>query len=295
MVMAMVMVIERTVTMQKNDYWDSVIEPRSSWLSINLRELYNYKDLVALFVRRDFVSQYKQTLLGPIWFFIQPVFTTLIFTVIFGRVAGIATDGIPHPIFYMSGIVIWNYFADCLTKSSETFQLNQTLFGKVYFPRLIVPLSVIVSNLIKLGVQLILLFGFILYYIFNGHQLLNAYLVLFPFYIIIIAFLGLGLGLIISSMTTKYRDLRFLIQFGVQLAMYATPIVYPLSIISESNRFWILLNPVSSVVEGFRFSLFGSGFISLEWTLYSLIVSIIVLFLGVVVFNRVERSFIDTI
>jgi len=281
--------------MQKNDYWDSVIEPRSSWLSINLRELYNYKDLVALFVRRDFVSQYKQTLLGPIWFFIQPVFTTLIFTVIFGRVAGIATDGIPHPIFYMSGIVIWNYFADCLTKSSETFQLNQTLFGKVYFPRLIVPLSVIVSNLIKLGVQLILLFGFILYYIFNGHQLLNAYLVLFPFYIIIIAFLGLGLGLIISSMTTKYRDLRFLIQFGVQLAMYATPIVYPLSIISESNRFWILLNPVSSVVEGFRFSLFGSGFISLEWTLYSLIVSIIVLFLGVVVFNRVERSFIDTI
>lgn len=293
--MAMVMVTKLTVTMQKNDYWDSVIEPRSSWLSINLRELYNYKDLVALFVRRDFVSQYKQTLLGPIWFFIQPVFTTLIFTVIFGKVAGIATDGIPQPIFYMSGVVIWNYFSDCLTKSSETFQLNQTLFGKVYFPRLIVPLSVIISNLIKLGVQLILLFGFILYYIFNGHQLLNAYLVLFPFYIIIIAFLGLGLGLIISSMTTKYRDLRFLIQFGVQLAMYATPIVYPLSIISESNRFWILLNPVSSVVEGFRFSLFGSGFISLEWTLYSLIVSIIVLFLGVVVFNRVERSFIDTI
>ena len=281
--------------MQKNDYWDLVIEPRSSWLSINLRELYNYKDLVALFVRRDFVSQYKQTLLGPIWFFIQPVFTTLIFTVIFGRVAGIATDGIPQPIFYMSGIVIWNYFADCLTKSSETFQLNQTLFGKVYFPRLIVPLSVVISNLIKLGVQVILLFGFILYYIFNGHQLLNAYLVLFPFYIIVIAFLGLGLGLIISSMTTKYRDLRFLIQFGVQLAMYGTPIVYPLSIISESNRFWILLNPVSSVVEGFRFSLFGSGFISLEWTLYSLIVSIIVLFIGVVVFNRVERSFIDTI
>jgi len=281
--------------MQKNDYWDLVIEPRSSWLSINLRELYNYKDLVALFVRRDFVSQYKQTLLGPIWFFIQPVFTTLIFTVIFGRVAGIATDGIPQPIFYMSGIVIWNYFADCLTKSSETFQLNQTLFGKVYFPRLIVPLSVVISNLIKLGVQVILLFGFILYYIFNGHQLLNAYLVLFPFYIIVIAFLGLGLGLIISSMTTKYRDLRFLIQFGVQLAMYGTPIVYPLSIISESNRFWILLNPVSSVVEGFRFTLFGSGFISLKWTLYSLIVSIIVLFFGVVVFNRVERSFIDTI
>ncbi|HAQ70511.1 MAG TPA: ABC transporter permease [Flavobacteriales bacterium] len=283
------------VKMQKNDYWDLVIEPRSSWLSINLRELYNYKDLVALFVRRDFVSQYKQTLLGPIWFFIQPVFTTLIFTVIFGRVAGIATDGIPQPIFYMSGIVIWNYFADCLTKSSETFQLNQTLFGKVYFPRLIVPLSVVISNLIKLGVQVILLFGFILYYIFNGHQLLNAYLVLFPFYIIVIAFLGLGLGLIISSMTTKYRDLRFLIQFGVQLAMYGTPIVYPLSIISESNRFWILLNPVSSVVEGFRFTLFGSGFISLKWTLYSLIVSIIVLFFGVVVFNRVERSFIDTI
>jgi len=195
----------------------------------------------------------------------------------------------------MSGIVIWNYFADCLTKSSETFQLNQTLFGKVYFPRLIVPLSVVISNLIKLGVQVILLFGFILYYIFNGHQLLNAYLVLFPFYIIVIAFLGLGLGLIISSMTTKYRDLRFLIQFGVQLAMYGTPIVYPLSIISESNRFWILLNPVSSVVEGFRFTLFGSGFISLKWTLYSLIVSIIVLFFGVVVFNRVERSFIDTI
>ena len=293
--MAMVMATKHMVKMQKNDYWDLVIEPRSSWLSINLRELYNYKDLVALFVRRDFVSQYKQTLLGPIWFFIQPVFTTLIFTVIFGKVAGIATDGIPQPIFYMSGVVIWNYFSDCLTKSSETFQLNQTLFGKVYFPRLIVPLSVIISNLIKLGVQLILLFGFILYYIFNGHQLLNAYLVLFPFYIIIIAFLGLGLGLIISSMTTKYRDLRFLIQFGVQLAMYATPIVYPLSIISESNRFWILLNPVSSVVEGFRFTLFGSGFISLKWTLYSLIVSIIVLFFGVVVFNRVERSFIDTI
>ena len=283
------------VKMQKNDYWDLVIEPRSSWLSINLRELYNYKDLVALFVRRDFVSQYKQTLLGPIWFFIQPVFTTLIFTVIFGRVAGIATDGIPQPIFYMSGVVVWNYFADCLTKSSETFQLNQTLFGKVYFPRLIVPLSVIISNLIKLGVQLILLFAFILYYIVNGHVSLNANLFLFPFYILIIAFLGLGLGLIISSMTTKYRDLRFLVQFGVQLAMYATPIVYPLSIISEENRFWILLNPVSSVVEGFRFSLFGNGFISLEWTLYSFIVSIVVLFIGIVIFNRVERSFIDTI
>lgn len=293
--MAMVMATKHMVKMQKNDYWDLVIEPRSSWLSINLRELYNYKDLVALFVRRDFVSQYKQTLLGPIWFFIQPVFTTLIFTVIFGRVAGIATDGIPQPIFYMSGVVVWNYFADCLTKSSETFQLNQTLFGKVYFPRLIVPLSVIISNLIKLGVQLILLFAFILYYIVNGHVSLNANLFLFPFYILIIAFLGLGLGLIISSMTTKYRDLRFLVQFGVQLAMYATPIVYPLSIISEENRFWILLNPVSSVVEGFRFSLFGNGFISLEWTLYSFIVSIVVLFIGIVIFNRVERSFIDTI
>jgi lipopolysaccharide transport system permease protein len=293
--MAMVMGIKRTVTMQKNDYWDSIIEPRSSWLSVDLRELYSYKDLVSLFVRRDFVSQYKQTLLGPVWFFIQPVFTTLIFTVIFGKVAGIATDGIPQPLFYMSGVVIWNYFSDCLTKSSETFQINQTLFGKVYFPRLIVPLSVIISNLIKLGVQLMLLFAFILYYMFNGLDLLNAYLLLFPFYIIIIAFLGLGLGLIISSMTTKYRDLRFLVQFGVQLAMYATPIVYPLSIISDENRFWVLLNPVSSVVEGFRFSLFGNGIISLEWTFYSFILSIAVLFIGAIIFNRVERSFIDTI
>lgn len=281
--------------MARKDNWDSVIEADSRWLNVRFKEIYDYRDLLSLFVRRDFVSQYKQTILGPLWFFIQPIFSTIIFTVIFGRVAEISTDGVPQPVFYLSGIVLWNYFGDCLTKTSETFHLNQTLFGKVYFPRLIVPLSLVVSNLMKLGVQLLLLTFFIVYYLSGDQFSPSLVLGLFPVFILISATLGLGIGLVISALTTKYRDLRFLVQFGVQLAMYATPIVYPLSIVPEDKKIFFLLNPITSVVEGFRAGLFGVGEFSPVWLTYSFFLSVIMLLFGILLFNRVERSFVDTI
>tara|TARA_B110000046_G_scaffold25748_1_gene25403 strand:+ start:1139 stop:1975 length:837 start_codon:yes stop_codon:yes gene_type:complete len=275
--------------------WDLIIEPTRSLLFFDFRGLWGYRDLVALFVRRDFVSQFKQTILGPLWFFIQPIFTTIIFTVVFGKVANIPTDGIPQPLFYMAGILIWNYFADCLSKSSETFRSNQHLFGKVYFPRLIVPISIVVSNLLRFGVQLLLFIGLYLYYLVTDEILLSWWILFFPVLVLLVAMQGLALGLIVSSMTTKYRDLKFLVQFGVQLAMYASPVVYPLSMIPEDKRWLILLNPMSSFIEFFRFSVFGQGYVTTYGMVYSILFTIVFLALGMMVFNKVEKSFIDTV
>ena len=277
-------------------HWDLTIRPQSAWYDLRLKEIIRYKDLLMLFVRRDFVSVYKQTILGPIWFFIQPIITALTFTLIFGRLAGISTEGIPYFPFYLASITLWNYFADSLTKTSETFTANANIFGKVYFPRLIVPLSIIVSNLVKFGVQLLLFLAVWIYYV-SKEAIAPHYglLALLPLLILLMGFLGLACGIIISSLTTKYRDLKFLVQFGVQLLMYASPIVYPLSLAPEKYRFYIELNPVTSLIETFKAAFLGTGGHSWEGLLYSLAVTAILFMLGIVIFTRVEKSFMDTV
>ena len=279
------------------NYWDLVIEPQSSIFSLNLKDVWRYRDLLGLLVRRDFISFYKQTIFGPLWFFIQPLFTTITFTFIFGNLASISTDGLPQPLFYMCGIITWNYFADCLTKTSSVFKDNAGIFGKVYFPRLIMPLSIVASNLVKLSIQLLMFLLLFLYFIIKmefNHQL-SFNLFLFPLFLLLMAGLGLGLGMIISALTTKYRDLTFLISFGVQLFMYATPVIYPLSAAPEKYKAIIALNPMSPIIEGIRYSLLGKGAFSLESLIYVTMVTSFILITGIIIFNRVEKSFVDTV
>ena len=276
--------------------WEFEITLQRSSFQLNLKEIYRYRDLLVLFIRRDIVSVYKQTILGPLWFFIQPIFTTLVFTFVFGNLAGISTDGLPQYLFYLSGITAWNYFSDCLTKTSTVFRDNANIFGKVYFPRLIMPLSIVVSNLVRFGVQLLLFFIMMGYFFIKGaHFEITWAIALFPVLILLMAFLGLGLGLIITAMTTKYRDLTFLISFGVQLMMYATTVIYPLSAAPLKYKKWIELNPMTGIIEAFRYSFLGKGDFSI-WSIgYSSLVTVVILFLGVIIFNRTERSFVDTI
>jgi lipopolysaccharide transport system permease protein len=276
--------------------WDLVIEPQSSLLQLNLKDVWRYRDLLWLLVKRDFVSFYKQTILGPLWFFIQPLFTTIIFTFIFGNLAGLSTDGLPQPLFYMAGITAWNYFADCLTKTSTVFRDNANIFGKVYFPRLIMPLSIVVSNLVRFGVQMLLFFMMIGYYAYTGADFhLNAYVLLFPILVLMMALLGLGLGLIITALTTKYRDLAFLITFGVQLMMYATTVIYPLSAAPAAYKWVIELNPMTGIIEAFRYGFLGEGSLTLQTLGYSVIFTLVSLFLGVIIFNKTEKTFVDTV
>jgi lipopolysaccharide transport system permease protein len=276
--------------------WDLVIEPQSSLLDLNLKDVWRYRDLLWLLVKRDFVSFYKQTILGPLWFFIQPLFTTIIFTFIFGNLAGLSTDGLPQPLFYMAGITAWNYFADCLTKTSTVFRDNANIFGKVYFPRLIMPLSIVVSNLVRFGVQMLLFFMMIGYYAFTGANFhLNAYVLLFPILVLMMALLGLGLGLIITALTTKYRDLAFLITFGVQLMMYATTVIYPLSAAPAAYKWVIELNPMTGIIEAFRHGFLGEGSLTLQTLGYSIAFTLIALVLGVIIFNKTEKTFVDTV
>jgi lipopolysaccharide transport system permease protein len=276
--------------------WDLVIEPQSSLLELNLKDVWRYRDLLWLLVKRDFVSFYKQTILGPLWFFIQPLFTTIIFTFIFGNLAGLSTDGLPQPLFYMAGITAWNYFADCLTKTSTVFRDNANIFGKVYFPRLIMPLSIVVSNLVRFGVQMLLFFMMIGYYAFTGANFhLNAYVLLFPILVLMMALLGLGLGLIITALTTKYRDLAFLITFGVQLMMYATTVIYPLSAAPAAYKWVIELNPMTGIIEAFRYGFLGEGSLTMSSFGYSVIFTLVSLILGVVIFNKTEKTFVDTV
>ncbi len=275
--------------------WDLVIRPKVSALEIRLADIFRFKDLLMLFVRRDFVALYKQTILGPIWFFLQPVLTSLTFVVVFGNLAQISTDGTPQILFYLSGITLWNYFADTLTKTSDTFAANASIFGKVYFPRLIVPLSIVVSNLIKLGIQLLLFLAVWLWFVVKGTVSPDGSIVLLPFLILMMGVLGFGCGVIITSLTTKYRDLRFLIGFGVQLLMYASPIVYPLSAVPEKYRWLIVANPVTSIVEAFKHGFLGSGVLNYAYLAYSALVTLVLTLIGIVIFNRVEKSFMDTV
>jgi lipopolysaccharide transport system permease protein len=276
--------------------WTEIIEPSSGLLDLRLKEVWRYRDLLMLLVKRDFVATYKQTILGPIWFFLQPVLTTLTFTLIFGRIAGIGTDGLPMMLFYLAGITLWNYFSECLNRTATVFKDNAQVFGKVYFPRLVMPLSIVVSNLVKLGIQFILFLGFWTYYIITTDAVHpNAAILLTPVLVLIMAGLGLGFGMIISAMTTKYRDLVFLLSFGIQLLMYATPVIYPISKIDPEYRWIIQANPMSSVIETFRYGFTGSGTFSLAALGYSSIFAAVVVMLGAIVFNKVERSFMDTV
>jgi lipopolysaccharide transport system permease protein len=276
--------------------WSMIIKPKRHWFDINLKELWQYKDLIFLFVRRDFVAKYKQTILGPLWFLIQPLLTTIMFTVVFGRIAGIPTDGLPQMLFYMAGITAWNYFAQSFKATSNIFVQNANIFGKVYFPRLTMPISIVISNLIQFGIQFLFLLAFMAYFALTGADFSpNIYMLFLPVLLIMMAGLGLGFGIIISSLTTKYRDLTNLVAFGVQLWMYATPIVYPLSELKGIYKTASLANPVTSIVETFRFAMLGAGTVDWSHLLYSFGFMIVVLAVGILLFNKVEQSFMDTV
>lgn len=276
--------------------WTMVIRPRRSWFDLRLDELWAYRDLVALFVWRDFVAQYKQTILGPLWYLIQPILTTVTFTLVFGRLAGLSTDGVPDFLFYMAGAVVWSYFSACLTKTANTFTGNAAIFGKVYFPRLAVPVSMLFSNLIAFAIQLGLFVAFLAYYMLSGAAVApTIWLLAIPLLLLLMAVLGLGIGIIVSSLTTRYRDLQFLVAFGAQLLMYATTVIYPLSAVPEKYRWVLVANPMTPVVETFRYAFLGQGTVELMHLAYSGVFALAVLALGVVLFNRVEQTFMDTV
>lgn len=283
---------------QQTEHWDLVIKPKNKWHDVDLAAIWRYRDLLMLLVRRDFVAVYKQTILGPIWFFIQPIFTSLTFTLIFGEIAKISTDGVPAILFYMTGITLWTYFSDCLTKTSNTFVANAGVFGKVYFPRLIMPLSILVSNLIKLGIQMAIFLVLWIYFLNTGNQIHPQWHLMWivPILIFMMAGLGLGFGILISSLTTKYRDLSFLIAFGVQLLMYASSVIIPISTINSAKvKMLMLLNPVTSIIEAFKYIFLGSGFFEAYWLLYGFAFMLVIVTISVLIFNKVEKSFMDTV
>ena len=287
----------------ENENWTTIIKPRNKLFEVNLKEIWDYRDLMTLFVKRTITVQYKQTVLGPLWWVIQPALTVIMYMVVFGGIAGIPTDGIPQPLFYLGGVALWQYFSDCLTRTSNTFVTNSGIFGKVYFPRLIMPLSGIISNLMRFGIQIGLFVLVYLYYLIVGKAPSpNWYLLLFPLLVVMMAGLALGFGVIISSMTTKYRDLQILFSFFVSLWMYATPIVYPLSQVAGKKvlgfdlSFIMSLNPVTPVIETFKHGALGAGqFIGWGWLAYSFVFMLVVLFFGVLIFNKVQKSFMDTV
>jgi lipopolysaccharide transport system permease protein len=281
---------------EKSENWDLIIEPQTSLFDLNLKDVWRYRDLLWMFVKRDFVSFYKQTILGPLWFFIQPLFTTITYTFIFGGLANLSTDDLPQPLFYMAGITAWNYFSDCITKTSTVFKDNANIFGKVYFPRLILPLSIVASNLVRFAVQMLLMIIMMFFYYYKGASFHVTWaILLFPILVLLMALLGLGLGLIITALTTKYRDLSFLITFGVQLLMYTTTVIYPLSSAPEKYKSLISLNPMTGIIECFRFALFGQGFLTINSIVYSTIFTFLSLVIGVLVFNKTEKTFVDTV
>lgn len=281
--------------MQGQEY-TTVIKPKSKLLEVDFKELWRYRDLFSMFVKRDIITQYKQTILGPAWFFIQPALTTIMYMIVFGGIAGISTDGLPQPMFYLAGIVCWQYFADNLNKTSSTFTTHQGIFGKVYFPRLIIPLATVTSNLVRMGIQFLLFILVYIYYAVIGVDVSpNSYVLMVPILIIMLAGLSVGFGIIISSLTTKYRDLTILFSFIVQLWMYATPIIYPLSTMSPERQWIMALNPVTSIVEAFKYGTMGVGTFSWAQLGYSFGFMVVLMFIGVVVFNKVQRSFMDTV
>ncbi len=281
----------------RDENWDLVIRPRSGWFDLHLLDLWRYRDLVLLFVRRDFVSQFKQTILGSAWFVIQPLLTTIVFTVVFGNLANLSTDHLPKMLFYLTGNIIWMYFSGVLTSASHTFVGNAHIFGKVYFPRLVVPLSLTISNLIKFMLQFLFFIALWVYYAVIGADIrMTPAALLFPVLVLIMAGQALGFGILFSAMTTKYRDLRFLLEFGVRLAMYATPVIFPLSSITGGRlRLVLLMNPMTPIIEIFRLGFLGQGTLHWGWLAYSAGFAVVSLLVGVVAFNRVERTFMDTV
>ena len=287
----------------ENENWTTVIKPRTGLFEVNLKEIWDYRDLLTLFVKRTITVQYKQTILGPLWWIIQPALTVIMYMVVFGGIAGIPTDGIPQPLFYLGGVAMWQYFADCLGKTSNTFVSNAGIFGKVYFPRLIMPLSGVISNLVRFGIQLGLFVIVYLYYVIVGQAPSpNWYLLLFPLLVVMMAGLALGFGIIISSMTTKYRDLQILFSFFVSLWMYATPIVYPLSqvagkkVLGMDLQTIMCINPVTPIIETFKHGALNAGeFVGWGWLAYSFGFMLVVLALGILIFNKVQKSFMDTV
>lgn len=278
--------------------WTTDIKPKNRLFDVDFKELWHYRDLCALFVKRNVITQYKQTILGPLWYLVQPLMTTVMYMVVFGGIAKIPTDGLPQPLFYLAGICMWQYFSDCLSKTSNTFVDNAGIFGKVYFPRLVVPLSNVISNLVRFGIQLGLFFAVYLYYqLFTPVQIhTNWYALLLPFLVLLLAGLALGFGILFSSMTTKYRDLQLLLSFFVSLWMYATPVIYPLSTITnEKLRFVMSLNPLTGIIEAFKYGILGVGQFSWSMLAYSFGFMLLLLALGIVVFNKVQRSFMDTV
>lgn len=276
----------------------TVIKPSRRWSDIDLKGIWRYRDLYRMYVRRDIVTQYKQTILGPLWYVIQPLFTTIMYMFVFGGLAGISTDGAPQPLFYMAGIVLWGYFNECFSVSSDVFGVNANVFGKVYFPRLVVPLSGVTSALLKMLIQLGMFVVIYIYYVFtlpDGTLHVNASVLMFPVLILMLAMHGMSWGLVISSMITKYRDMKFLIQFGMQLFMYATPVIYPLSAAPEKYRDIIAMNPLTPIFEAFKYATLGCG--NLDWCglLYSACFMCVTMFFAVVIFSRTERNFMDTV
>lgn len=275
--------------------WTEVIEPKKSLFNLNLKELWKYRDLILIFVRRDIVSVYKQTVLGPLWFFLGPLFTVFTFVFVFNQIAKISTDNIPAPLFYLAGTTLWNYFQACLSGTSNTFISNAGIFGKVYFPRLVSPISMVISNLLKFGIQLLMFLCFWGYYYSKGSIAPNIYILLLPFLILLMGAMALGIGIIISSLTTKYRDLTYFIGFGISLLMYATPVIYPISAIPDMYKPIVEYNPIAPIIETFRFGFTGSGYFTWNGLIYSSVFTIIVLFVGTILFNKIERTFMDTV
>lgn len=284
--------------MAKEDRWDLVIEPKKRLLDLELRQVWNYRDLLLLLVRRDFIANFKQTILGPLWFFIQPLLTSITYLIIFTRVAKLSTDGVPPILFYLGGVTLWNYFSGCLISSAATFNQNKNLFSKVYFPRIIMPLQVMLSHLLKFGVQFLLFLGVLIYFV-NTTNAVQIQVKLLPFVLVQIlsmALLGIGSGMIVSTLTTKYKDLTFLIAFGVQLVMYATPVIYPISQLPEEYREMVLLlNPCAGIIEGFKYVFTGAGSMDLALLLKNFLACCLVFFAGIIVFKRVEKSFVDVV
>jgi lipopolysaccharide transport system permease protein len=282
-----------------DEEWLFEIKPKNKFLDLNLKEVWQYRDLLFLFVKRDVVTVYKQTILGPLWYLIQPLFTSLIFTIIFNNVAGIDTGSVPPFLFNLAGITVWNYFTACLNDTSDTFKKNAAIFGKVYFPHVIIPISIVISNLLKFGIQFTVFIGFYIYFYIKGAEIsLNEYTIFFPLLIIIMGFLGLGLGMFISSLVTKYRDISYLVSFGVQLLMYLSAVMYPMVLVVAKipNYAWVVkYNPLAYVIESTRYMLLNVGEITLMGLLYTLVVTVIVFFAGLLVFNKTEKSFIDTV
>lgn len=287
---------DQTIDNQQNN-WTDVILPKRSLFDLRLKDVWVYRDLLVMFVKRDYVANYKQTVLGPLWYIIQPIFTTIMYTVVFGRFAKISTEGQPRILFYMAGVTIWNYFSDSFNRTSAVFTTNANIFGKVYFPRLIMPLYIVISSFMKFGIQFMLFIVFLIYFFNKPNSAVhpNAYALLTPFLLLLMAGFALGAGMIISSITTKYRDFKYLITFAVSLLMYATPIIYPISFLPHQYQKYVFLNPISGIVEAFRFGWLGSGAVSWGALTYSTGFMLFILFSGLLIFNKVEKNFMDTV